>query len=338
MASKYLGKRIFYLDALRAIAILCVILCHTTRVYSPYVFENIKAALPGLINVLGLVGVPIFFMLSGALLLNRDYGLDEFFKKRFSRILYPAIFWIAITVLLCYPLFGQTEVIKIIFGDSRYTWFIWVMIGLYLITPVINSFVKEYGMKGVKYFIAIWIITIILDTFNQYPFGKLELSYFAGDLGYFLLGYYLVNTDFKLSDISQCLIGIVLFAVFSVMNMYMRYHSVHLNCGYESVFVFMASLGIFIFIKGLNHYLETKKPETYNKLKDGSFGNIIFLVSACSYGMYFVNSLIFKLMQDIDIHSLKLFPVIFIVVTVLSFAIVYLLGKISFLKKFSGAS
>ncbi len=338
MVSKYSGKRIFYLDELRAIAILCVILCHTTRVYSPYVFDNIKVALPGLINVIGLVGVPLFFMLSGALLFNRDYELGDFFKKRFSRILYPAIFWILITSLICYPLFGQTEVVKIIFGDSRYTWFVWMMIGLYLITPVMNSFVKEYGMKGVKYFIIIWFITIILNTFNMLPLGELELSYFAGDIGYFFLGYYLVNHEFKLSSLSQCLLGAILFIIFTVINMYLRYHSVHVNCGYESIFVALAGLGVFLLIKGLSSYFENRKPKTHSKIRDGSLGNLIFWISACSYGMYFVNSLIFKLMSKLDITSLKLFPVLFIGVSVLSLAIVYAMSKINFLKKFSGAA
>lgn len=338
MSGKYLGKRIFYLDELRAFAILCVILCHTTRIYSPYVFDNIRVALPGLINVIGIVGVPIFFMLSGALLLNRDYELGDFFKKRFTRILYPAIFWIAITSLICYPLFGQTEVMKIIFADSRYTWFVWEIIGLYLITPVINSFVKEYGMKGVKYFILIWFVTIILNTFNKFPLGELELSYFAGDIGYFFLGYYLFKNDFKISNLSQFIIGAILFIVFTAINMYCRYHSLPINCGYESILTVLASLGVFMLFKGLSNYFEKNKPQTYDKIKNGSFGNLVFLISSCSYGMYFVNSLIFKLMSKLDITSLKLFPVIFIAVTILSLAIVYLLNKISFLKKFSGAA
>ena len=69
-------NRIFYLDEIRALAILLVILCHIVRE-----FCQIRPAgslgwisLAPLID-LGVIGVPLFLMISGALLLNRDYEL-----------------------------------------------------------------------------------------------------------------------------------------------------------------------------------------------------------------------------------------------------------------------
>lgn len=331
-------KRVFYFDVLRAVAILCVILCHTTRMYSPYTFDTIKHAIPPLINVIGLVGVPLFFMLSGALLLNRDYDLKDFFKKRFTRILYPAIFWIIITILLIYPFFNTSEIVKIILGQDKYTWFVWVMIGIYLIIPVINSFIKEYGMKGVKYFLLVWAVTVVLNTANMYPFEQLELSYFAGYLGYVVLGYYLANTKFKLSSFSQIIIGILMFVVFTIANMYSRYYNLHIGNSYKCIFVVLASIGVFIFFKALYEYLESRNSGIHERIKNGRIGYLIFLISSCSYGMYFLNSLILKFVKTLNIQSLKLFPVIFILVAILSLAVVLIVSKISFLKKFSGAS
>ena len=80
-------KRIFYMDELRALAILGVILMHTTSTYRPFIYNNLKLGIPGILNALGCIGIPIFFMLSGALLLNRNYTISEFFKKRYTRIL-----------------------------------------------------------------------------------------------------------------------------------------------------------------------------------------------------------------------------------------------------------
>lgn len=75
-----------------------------------------------------------------------------------------------------------------------------MLVGIYLMLPILNSFVKEYKMKGVEYFLIIWLIIITLNTFKLYPFYKVELSYFAGYIGYVVLGYYLANKKFKLSD------------------------------------------------------------------------------------------------------------------------------------------
>lgn len=315
-----------------------MILCHTSNIYAPYVFDNIKHSIPGLLNAVGLVGVPLFFMLSGALLLNKDYTLKDFFKKRFTRILYPAIFWIIITCLIIYPFTDMNGIINIIIGHHRYTWFIWTMIGLYLIMPVINSFIKEYGMKGVKYFLIVWIVTILLVTFNKYPFEKLELSYFAGYIGYLILGYYLANTNFRMSKFSQIIMGLLFFIIFIAINMYIRSHNIHLGSSYDSIFILMASMGIFILFKSLSEYLENRNSKTHERIKNGRIGYLIFLISSCSYGMYFLNSLILKFVKDLHITSLKLHPIIFIAVTVISLIVVLIVSKIGFLKKFSGAS
>ena len=136
--SNNVKKRIFYFDELRALAIVMVILCHIAVLYKPFGYSSLKACIPSFIYIVTHVAVPIFFMLSGALLLNRQHELKEFFKKRFSRILYPFIFWVIVAVLATLFLLGgdSTEVFKILLGKDRWTWFVWVMIGIYLILPV----------------------------------------------------------------------------------------------------------------------------------------------------------------------------------------------------------
>lgn len=68
----------------------------------------------------------------------------------------------------------------------------------------------------------------------------------------------------------------------------------------------------------------------------GVIGKIILSISICSYGMYFLNSLLIKFYKLLDIHSLKMLPVLFIGIVFLSWIIVFLLDKIPFLKKFAG--
>lgn len=338
MSNRYNGKRIFYFDVLRVIAILSIILCHTANIYKPYDYTSLKLAIPGFLNILGTVGVPLFFMISGALLLNRDFELKDFFKRRFSRILYPAIFWIAITVIISTYFLNGNDFMKIIFGVDRYTWFIWVMIGIYLFIPVINSFIKEFKLKGVEYFLAIWFITVVLKTIYKYPFNSLELSYFAGYIGYVVLGYYLANKDFKINNLVLSFLGIVLFIVFNIFHMYITYKGIGLSTEYVSLTVALTSIGAFLFIKGLTQYLENKSSKTYEKIKSGRMGGLIFIISACSYGMYFANSLIIRVIKLADINSVKLLPVLYIVIVASSLIVVYILSKIPGLKIVSGAS
>lgn len=72
-------NRIKYFDTLKCLAIAEVIFLHCFLLWNPipingFNFNNL--------NQLGRFGVPIFVMISGALLLNRNIELKSFFKKK----------------------------------------------------------------------------------------------------------------------------------------------------------------------------------------------------------------------------------------------------------------
>lgn len=75
------SKHIFYFDALRALAILFVVLLHVTGHLGELMNYNSLTiySLSGLFETFGnnffRIGVVLFFMLSGALLLGRDWTL-----------------------------------------------------------------------------------------------------------------------------------------------------------------------------------------------------------------------------------------------------------------------
>ena len=148
------GKRIFYFDVLRSIAIICVIMCHVCRKFCEYAPAGTFRWLTSVVWIdIGVMGVPIFLMISGALLLNRNYDLGDFMKRRFSRILIPFIFWAMLLPLAKIVFLGYPATLKeyfILLFLNQY-WFVWMLIGLYLLLPIMNSFVREYNIKGLEY-------------------------------------------------------------------------------------------------------------------------------------------------------------------------------------------
>ena len=148
---KFLGvffrkKRIFYFDELRALAILLVVLCHISILYRPFTYNTVAHSMPGFFYILTHVAVPLFFMLSGALLIGKDYSLSEFFKKRFSRVLIPAVFWYIILFFsVAYVNGFNFDLMYIWIYDAPVPWFVCAIIGVYLVMPIFSSFVKEYG-------------------------------------------------------------------------------------------------------------------------------------------------------------------------------------------------
>lgn len=101
------NTRIFYFDALRVFAILCVVLLHVTghlselmnyNIHTIYSFSGIYETFA---NNFFRMGVDLFLMISGALLLGRNWNVKDFFKKRFSRVSILFIFWaLVFTILL----------------------------------------------------------------------------------------------------------------------------------------------------------------------------------------------------------------------------------------------
>ena len=84
------------------------------------------------------------------------------------------------------------------FGSVFHFWYIYMIIGIYLITPIINPWVCTTNDKGFLYFFSIWGVSVF---FLQYKFEgykpNFDLIYFSKYLGYFVLGYFLGKNDFS---------------------------------------------------------------------------------------------------------------------------------------------
>lgn len=135
-------------DLARIVSISLVVLIH---VVAPYVApEAQRLGHPGLINLLSRelrFAVPMFVMLTGALLWSRPFGgalsWRGFFTRRFKVVLAPYVVWSALYVsvglrlgIKQIPSFNQV-VRDIVLGTTWYhLYFVPVIIGVYLFTPV----------------------------------------------------------------------------------------------------------------------------------------------------------------------------------------------------------
>ena len=323
-------KRIFYLDFIRALAIILVILAHVTRAF----FQN---ANPGGFNIhfvapfidFGVLGVPLFLMISGALLLNRDYELGDFLKRRYSRVLIPFLFWAMI-----FP------ITKMLFAGEPAT-----------AVNFINSFIKEYGMKGVEYFLLIWGTVMFLNNSGQYPFHQLELSYFAGYLGYFVLGYYLTNKKFNLTDSRLLKISLLIFLIFTFINMdytltmcFLKNKLLYYK--YETIVTVMQSAGLFMFIRYFALVSSNNPKSIKNKIylifKESFMFKVIFSISTFSYGIYLAHyNPLFFLKYEYTIlfthNPIIWLPIVMIMIIGSTWIVLWIFDKIPILRKITGS-
>ena len=325
-------ERIFYYDLLRAFAIIAVIICHVDFFFGS-LDTPIKIIGQMTFHDIGRIGVPIFLMISGALLLNREYELGDFLKRRFARIIYPFIFWIIlISAQILYLNGSYTKVWNTFIGNPSITWYFWTLIGIYLFIPVINTFIEKYGLKGCEYFLAIWFATIILKTFSSYPlFPDFNLDYFAGYIGYPVLGYYLNNREFNLTDKKMCILGLITLILSLGVFVYLDYNNInYISKIYQNIPMVFMGAGMFVFIK----YLDS--ITSFKHIKDNIIGKAIISISLCSYGMYFSHVIVLNFLAPFNPKSNLLFPVMFALTVFLSWLLPYIFSKIPYIKTFSG--
>lgn len=202
-------ERVEYFDLLRVLACFLVVLTHS-------VMPSVDGSDGLYVFGLSFVSSPsseLFLAISGALLLPTKVSMSDFYKRRFTKLIPPLIFWSIVG--------GFVEVMLDRFSVEQYInsvlmipfkpitgvyWFMYVMIGLYLVAPVISEWLKKSTKKQLHFVLAIWGITllwpyfkILLDPSYQEIGSHYDtLNYFGGFLGYWILGYYLRRFPIKI--------------------------------------------------------------------------------------------------------------------------------------------
>lgn len=288
MATK---TRIVYYDVLRTVAIFAVIAIHAFQVWGrgPQILHFPIFAF---VESVGFA-VPLFLMLSGALLLNREIELGSFIKHRLVRIVYPFIFFM-IMLLIVLSLNGSA----ISYNIFSYYWYFWLIIGVYLSLPIINKFIQHASKKEIEYFLVIFILASIFYQIILYTGIRdqyLNLNFFAAPIGYLILGYYLAHYEINMdSKKLVILMGIVFIAVTLVkvlaaanylpQNLIVNYDATQTKVLASwldvSVFKIIQAGSLFVLFKHLTIGSETVRKFTIS-------------VSRASYGMYMLD-LIFR--------------------------------------------
>ena len=100
-----------YADGLRVFSILAVIMLHTSavRVANWLPIESMTWWVAHVCDSLCRWAVPVFIMLSGALILDvkRFYTVWGFYKKRLVRVVIPFVFWASVYFYWSYKSYGM---------------------------------------------------------------------------------------------------------------------------------------------------------------------------------------------------------------------------------------
>ena len=304
-------NRIFYLDKLRVLAIFSVIVIHVsaTMWYSTPV-KSFDWQMMNIYDSLVRFCVPLFIMISGAMLLDpkKDYSLKKLSSK-ILRIITAFAVWSALyaTYHYFYDNASLKTSIKSFIEGEYHMWFVFMIIGLYIATPIIRLIAKD--KKTTQYFIVLGlVINTLAAVLPEIPYGgtifsnilaDARLNLFMSYSHYYLLGYYLKNENF--SKKTQKLIYFI--AVLSILGTILltSYISITMNnqiaffYGYLLPNTAIVAIAIFIYAK-----------QNWNK----NINPIINKLSTISFGIYLVHALVLFVFNNLGFTSTLFNPLI----------------------------
>lgn len=213
-------ERIVFLDWLRVIACIMVMLIHSTE---PFYLGNdgtlitceANAFWSTIIDSALRAAVPLYVMTSSYLLFPLKTDTRSFFKRRFTRVGFPLLFWLLAYSFL--PMVGNgfdsvdfAANAKHLLLNFPFTaghlWFLYMILGIYLAMPIFSPWVSKLSKRGEKYFLVLWLFTTLVPFFRKLAdvvfdlpevFGEASwnefstLYYISGFMGYVILAHYM---------------------------------------------------------------------------------------------------------------------------------------------------
>ncbi len=287
---------------LRVLSTIAVVFIHTSG-GALFKLGQIPSATwwsANLISGFGRFTVPVFVMISGALLLGKEIELFVFLKKRFLRVWLPFTVWVVVyigyhNIFEHNPISFKNAFLGYLTGGNGqygHLWFIYMILGLYLFTPIINYFILKATFLEIQYLLIIsFISTSVFLLINQLLGLKLKLDIgnFGGYLGYFVAGYYLNKIDIKLNKYWFLLLFAVGYLVTILGTFWFSTNSgkfLGYFYDYFSLNSVVMSLSIFIFFKmAFNVEFLPKLMEPLDKASFGIYLAHLLIINILSRKM-----------------------------------------------------
>ena len=290
-----------YIDILNICAILAVLFLHHN--FSATNFAWNTSWIFGVVTkAVFRFAIPVFIMITGAMLLGyrEKYDTKTFFKKRFAKILIPAICWITIMFLwrlfiIKDPAFSDlsfANIIKIIANslEDEHYWYIFAIIGIYLTIPILSFIAKKENKRAVQYAIAAMFVfnSLLPLSFQLFdlswnPFLHVNLSNY---LIFLLIGYY-IHT-FPIAKKRRVAIYAVAIAVFVTGFVATLFLSNERGAFIDSIvgentspFAIIYASALFVFVRNIN----------FARARASAL-KLLSVLASCSFGVYLTHKLV----------------------------------------------
>lgn len=225
METKQERTREVWVDWLRVAACFMVMVVHSTEPFylggdGSQILTRADVFWSALFDSLVRSCVPLFVIASSYLQFPVHYPTGEFFRRRAVRILIPFVIWtLAYALVWGEPVQNLKDLLLNFNYAAGHLWFVYMLLGLYLLMPLLSPWAEKVGRKELLAYICICALTSLVPLLRDavagdaraiiYGVGGLPrqadyplwgeaswnafgtLYYVSGFIGYMLLGLYI---------------------------------------------------------------------------------------------------------------------------------------------------
>lgn len=334
MATK---KRLIFMDLSAIISSFAVVVLHTSGniiIINANSWKHPTAIVDILIQIVFAFGVPMFFMQSGANILNyrKRYNTTTFFSKRIKKVVIPFIIWsIFAFILLCFQENKLLNFFKLFLGGNIMGpyWFFYAIIGFYCCVPFLSIIIDNGTQKLCLYILALTLIvnsilpliSQVLKVNNGFEFAFPAIGRY---LQWFIAGYYIVHYEVKHKKIIYSLgiislvleIALTFLATFATENnpyyIYVFGSIVTNFYDISRIFAFLTFSSLFLFLKNSERILSKCK-----------YAGGISVLSRYTYGVYLIHPIFLMLYMKLMLRTLSFIPLIiqFVILPILVYCL-----------------
>lgn len=166
-----MSQRIKSYDILRTVACLMIIAMHAPI---PGADASSNRLFLSTLSYLTAPGIGLFFLISGALLLPVRGETSQFLRKRLGKVVWPTLFWTLFYILAEYWMNGEQLTLRkfasIPFSPQGHgiLWFMYTLIGLYLLAPIISRWLERASKKEVGFYLALGAIPMLSNPYSVF--------------------------------------------------------------------------------------------------------------------------------------------------------------------------
>ena len=116
--------------------------------------------------------VPLFIVASSYLQFPLHYSAGEFLRRRSVRILIPFILWSLVYAFVWGEPVSNLKSLLLNFNYSAgHLWFVYMLIGVYLLMPLLSPWAEKVGKKELQIYLGIWLFTTLIPLIRDWAAG-----------------------------------------------------------------------------------------------------------------------------------------------------------------------